>query len=212
MATGIRTRQGKDLDEIFVRGAGDQILGIKANTGEDIGQIFLNANKGGPHSADVGILSAGVDIRHKLCSAIDGYTQKVVPVGGYRYEPQYWTASAATKAVPWNQNTNDGSVFGLGGTIETRPGAAPVVVIGNMWGYNGQCVKLLGIDGVADGELYKVTRLDTGRTLLLHAYEYTKLVESNQVPKNINQGGGVDFPFAQSDIGKAVYFRITKAS
>nr|DAK59876.1 MAG TPA: hypothetical protein [Caudoviricetes sp.] len=46
MATGIRTRQGKDLDEIFVRGAGDQTLGIKANTGEDIGRaVYFRITK-----------------------------------------------------------------------------------------------------------------------------------------------------------------------
>lgn len=67
MATGIRTRQGKDLDDIFVRGAGDQVFGIKANTGEDIGKRFLNVDQGAVFPYDTGILSGGEDIRHKLC-------------------------------------------------------------------------------------------------------------------------------------------------
>ena len=69
MATGIIASSGQDFDNIFERGGGNQLFGIYANDGQDIGQRYYNVSDGNAYGATGFQASDGGDVGYKLCKA-----------------------------------------------------------------------------------------------------------------------------------------------
>lgn len=68
MTTNLFNPSGTDFDNLFERGAGNQLLYIYGVDGQDIGQRYLNISYGSQCGVNTGFVAPdGTELRYKLC-------------------------------------------------------------------------------------------------------------------------------------------------
>lgn len=69
MTTSLLTTSNADFDNCFEQGAGNQLLYIYAQDGQDIGQRYYNVSEGSAYGATGMLASSGTDVGQLLCKA-----------------------------------------------------------------------------------------------------------------------------------------------
>jgi len=221
MTSSFKVKYGQTFDNIFIEGEGTQTFGIIDSDGVDVGQKYLPVSDGDPQDPCGFLDSTGEDIGPKLCKPGTNWTHIVTPVSFYTTEVlTRWGTYAATKTNPYVMYESPMGFVPVGGSIVTRDGETSLIQLYSLlfnssdtgWG----CWNILALEGVTDGEYWKVTRIDTKKTFKVKAYRYTTVVYGNSsISANEVNGTKEDCAAAcilqSTDAGKAVYLKIEKA-
>lgn len=94
MTTSLFTTSNADFDNCFEQGAGNQLLYIYAQDGQDIGQRYYNVSEGSAYGATGMLASSGTDVGQLLCKAGARDDGSVVVTAGSNKSSYGWKSTS----------------------------------------------------------------------------------------------------------------------